>query len=70
MIGRNLNHLEQTVSRTLDFKDTASEDLEGSKGRVIGNCRKEDTCYEMAKILGKLALVIRLKADLRSHELG
>ena len=47
--GESLKHLEQTVSRNLQFEDTASEDTKGSEEHDIGNWRKGSLSYIVVK---------------------
>lgn len=43
--GESLKHLEQTVSRNLQFEDTASEDTKRSEEHDIGNWKKGNLSY-------------------------
>lgn len=42
---KSINFLEQTVSSTLDFEDTVSEDLQGNNKHIFGNWRKGFPSY-------------------------
>ena len=58
-----LNCLQQTISGNLDFENTASECLKGSEEAAIGNWRKGDLCYTVAKNLVALSSAVIWKAE-------
>lgn len=62
---------KQTVGRNIDvYKGAAVEGSEGNDERVIGNWKKEDLCYTIAKRFAELCHIVAWKVELLINEFG
>lgn len=50
--------LEQTVSKNMDAKNSASKDSDRNEEHVTGNWRKEDSCYTVAESLHEFCTAV------------
>lgn len=54
-VSENLKCHEETVGRNIDFEEVAGEGFKGSEKYIIGNWRKEESCYVPSERLATLS---------------